>query len=68
MQTSNGYAILSCTSKQNVKAMGGRSPKSIFLMIYAFTSSCGTSTFSVIQAINIIADRMLPIIHIEHLF
>lgn len=61
MQASNGYTILSCTS--NVKARDERLPNSIFLMVYTFTSSV-----SVIQATNTIADRMCPMIRIELLF
>ena len=63
MQTSNGYAILSCTG--NVKAMDRRLPKSLFLMVYTFTSSYVISTFSIIQSTNTIADRMRPMIRIE---
>ena len=63
MQTSNGYAILSCTG--NVKAMDRRLPKSLFFMVYTFTSSYVISTFSIIQATNTIANRMRPMIRIE---
>jgi hypothetical protein len=34
---SDGYAISSCTSKQNVKDVGGRLLNNILLMIYAFS-------------------------------
>ena len=62
MQTSNGYAILSCTG--NVKAMDRRLRKSLFFMVYTFTSYV-ISTLSIIQATNTIADRMRPMISIE---